>query len=86
LQVPTHLASQLASKRGSRPYLNGKKDIHEEDTDHIQRVNTLYDQLSKRYKHWITINSVKGDYIDTIENIHQKILNILKEKKIIINI
>lgn len=86
LQVPTHLATQLATKRGSRPYLKGKKDIHEEDADHIQRVNTLYEQLAKRYKHWITINSVKGDSIDTIENIHQKILNILKEKKIIINI
>lgn len=86
LQVPTHLAAQLAQKRGARPYLKGKKDIHEEDADHIQRVNTLYDKLAKRYKHWITIDSVKGETIDTIESIHKKIVSILKEKKIIINV
>lgn len=86
LQVPAILATELAHKRGDRPYLKGKKDIHEADQKHIQRVNILYEKLSKRYNHWITINSMKGDTIDTIENIHKKIVDILKEKKIIINL
>ncbi len=83
LFVPWQIAADLADKRGDRPYLNGKKDIHEEDMEHIRKVEEMYDELHRRYSHWVKINSATGNSIDSKEIIHQKIIQTLEEKKII---
>ena len=84
LFVTWQIATDLSGKRGSRAYLKGKKDIHEEDIEHIKNVENMYEVLQKRYKHWVKVNSVNGNTIDSVESIHEKILAVLKEKKIII--
>lgn len=84
LYVPWQIAQELTSKKNARQYLKGKaKDIHEKDTDHIRLAQEMYLELAKRNKHWVKIDCMKGDTIDTIENIHQKIIAVLKEKKIL---
>lgn len=86
LSVPWQIALKLAEKRGDRPYLKGKQDIHEVDIEQMRKVEGMYEDLTKRYKHWVKIDSATGDSIDSIANIHQKILTVLKEKKIIISV
>lgn len=84
LYVPWQTAQHLTAKKSSRNYLQGSaKDIHEKDTSHIQKAEEMYVELAKRYKHWVMLDCVKKDSIDSRENIHKKILQTLKEKKII---
>lgn len=87
LYVPWQTAQKLTAKKTSRTYLQGKaKDIHEKDDSHIQKAEEMYIELSKRYKHWVLLDCVKNNSIDSIANIHKKILEILYEKKIIIDL
>jgi len=83
LYVPVVTAQKLISKKKKRKYTKGK-DKAEEDVSHQQKSVEMYRKLCKKYKHWEMINCVdsKGKLL-SIEKIHQKILDLLRKKKII---
>ncbi len=85
LYVPWRIGKKLTRKKANRAYLNGKKeDIHETDLEYRKAVESMYMQLSKKYKHWVTIDCVEKNKILPPHIIHEKILKLLKDKNILI--
>lgn len=82
LYVPFHISQQLIEQKDSREYLGNetKKDIHESNSAFLQEVEKVYLSLAKQYSHWITIDCSKDGKILPKEEIHKKIITILKEK------
>lgn len=81
LYVPCQIGLELTRKKGDRRYLKGKKlDIHEKDLDYRKKVEAMYLDLVKKNKHWVMINCVENGKILPKEIIHQRIVEILKDK------
>lgn len=83
LYVPWRIAIQLTDKKGYRAYLEGKKDIAETNINHRIASEKMYLELAKKYNHWVKIDSVKNGKLLSKKTIFQKIIKILKNKKII---
>jgi len=83
LYVPVKISQKLLEKKGLRKYTKGK-DKAEADVKHQQASINMYRQFCKRYKHWVEIKCVdnKGKLF-SIEEVHDKILDALKDKNII---
>lgn len=75
LYVPAEMAQENVSKEG-------KKDLHEKDIKHLKKSNEIYLELSKD-KNWVVINCTKKGKMRSKEEIHQEILIILKDKRIL---
>lgn len=85
LYVPFRIAHGLIEKKEKRDYLKGKvRDQYEEDIHYLKKVEKMYLLLSSLKKNWVTIHCVKNESILPIKIIHQKILSVLKKKKIIV--
>jgi len=83
LHVPVKTAQELIKKKGIRKYVKGK-DKAESDVKHQERSIKLYKQLVKKYKHWEIVECVnKQGELLSVEQVHEKILKVLKQKKII---
>lgn len=81
LYVPWQIGWQLTHKKSERNYLKGgKMDIQEKDLDYRKKVEQMYLELAKQYKHWVKIDCVVNGKILPVEVIHQKIIAVLKEK------
>jgi dTMP kinase len=83
LYVPWEIGVELTEKKGERQYLLGKEDIHEKNIDFRKKVEQMYLHLSKTKKNWVVLNCVENGKILPKEAIHQKIIQILVDKKII---
>ncbi|GAB4219605.1 MAG: hypothetical protein Fur009_6540 [Candidatus Microgenomates bacterium] len=84
LYVPWKIGMELTNKKGLREYLQGKKDIAEADIDHRIASEKMYLELASKNKNWVKINCVDADNkLLPPEVIHQKVIKILKERKII---
>jgi len=83
LYVPWQIGLELTAKKGERKYLLGSKDIHEKDIDLRKKVEKMYLDLARNKKNWIVINCVQDNKILSKEKIHQKIIQILVDRKII---
>ena len=83
LYVPWEIGVELTAKKGDRQYLLGKEDIHEKNIDFRKKVEQMYLHLSKTKKNWVVLNCVENGKILPKEVIHQKIIQILVDKKII---
>jgi dTMP kinase len=84
LYVPWQLGMKLTEKKDTRQYLNGKdKDIEEADIQNRINSEKMYLYLAKKYHHWVTIDCTKDQKILPPELIHQKIVQVLKEKKLL---
>lgn len=83
LYVPVKTAQKLIQRKGIRRYVKGK-DKAEEDVEHQQKSIDMYKSLSKKYKHWEMVECVdkKGKLL-SIGEVHEKILQVLRKKKII---
>ncbi|MFC1653957.1 hypothetical protein ACFL1M_03885 [Patescibacteria group bacterium] len=83
LYVPVETAQNLLKKSGGKGQVKGR-DIAEADLDHQSKSIEMYKKLSERYKHWEMVSCVddKGDLLSKIE-IHEKVINLLKKRKII---
>lgn len=81
LYVPAEISDKLISQRSVKN--QEKKDI-EEGLTYQKKVAKYYLELCKKYKHWEIINcvDVQGK-LKSKEAIHQEIINLLKNKKII---
>lgn len=49
LIVPAAIAQKYVDKKSARSYTDKKRDIHEEDLDHLKRAVATYQDLCKRY-------------------------------------
>lgn len=83
LYVPWKIGMQLTTKRTKSKYLEGKEDIHEQNIAYRQEVEKMYLSLAEKNKHWVKIDCVENNELLSIELIHKKILQVLKEKEII---
>ncbi len=83
LYVPVEAAQRLLAKATAKGLASGK-DQAETDLEHQRRSIEMYKELSKKYKHWQMIECVDGQgELLPVEAIHQKILTVLRERKII---
>lgn len=84
LYVPWKIGIELTQKKEKREYLKDQaQDIHEKNLQYRKSVEKMYILLAKRYPHWVTINCIKDNKILSPDKIHQKILEVLKNNKII---
>jgi dTMP kinase len=84
LYVPFHIAHQLIGKKEERSYLKGeKRDQYEENILYLQKVEKMYLWLNNQKKNWVMIDCVKKRKILPPALIHQKILKVLFDKKIL---
>lgn len=86
LSVPLNLSQELVLKKGKRKYMGNKnkRDIHEIDLSYLKRVEEIYLSLLDRFDHWIKIDCLdKKGSLKTRQKIHQLVVDVLKEKKIL---
>ncbi len=84
LHVPWQFGMELTKKKGERGYLNGKAaDIAEADITHRQASEAMYLSLAKRRRKWVIIECVEDGNMLSKEAIHEKILTVLRDKKLI---
>ena len=83
LYVPVETAQKLIEKKSERKYVKGK-DAAERDITHQKRSIKMYQELSKKYRHWQMVSCVddSGKLLSK-EQVHSKIVSLLTKKKII---
>ena len=69
--------------KGERAYLGDRKDILEANAIHRKASEEMYLALSKKRKNWVVIECVEEDKLLSKETIHEKILTVLRGKKLI---
>jgi len=80
LHVPPEIGQQLVDKKEAREYVSGKKrDIHEDDINHLKNAEESYLYMVNNYPGWIKINCVKDNKILSIEEIHEKVWEIVQK-------
>lgn len=82
LHVPAALAQELVGKKSERKYLKGKThDLHEADINHLKRAEEAYLELTHAFpEDFQLVECVEGEKLLTIEEIHEKVWEIVKEK------
>lgn len=84
LYVPYDVSQKLIALKKDRKYLGkGKKDIHESNEKLMRTVEKEYLMLAKTKKHWVKIDCSKNGQILSKDEIHQKVIETLKKKKIV---
>lgn len=83
LHVPWQVSVELTKKKGERAYLGDRKDILEANDKHRQESEAMYLALAKQRKNWVLIECVENGAILSKEAIHEKVLSVLRERKII---
>ncbi len=84
LHVPWEVGMELTKKKGDREYLHGDKpDIAEADTHHRMESEAMYITLSKKRKNWVLIECVEHGNMLSKDEIHKKVLAVLRQKGII---
>lgn len=87
LFVPHHISKKLMEnkERGKRTYTKGKgKDMLESDENYLTESEVAYLELVERFDHWVKIVCVdkRGEMLSR-EEIHEKVKNQLKKRKMI---
>ncbi|KKR46399.1 MAG: Thymidylate kinase [Parcubacteria group bacterium GW2011_GWA1_40_21] len=83
LYVPVEISSHLVEKKEARAYIGGEsakgaKDGHEKDMEYQQKVIDVYTKISKERNDWKLINCVEDGRLLSVEEIHDKIMRIVK--------
>lgn len=76
LDMPVEFSKKLADSRGEYKS-NTKKDIHEQNHEHLIRAYNMANYVSDKYN-WNRINCIKDDRIKSIDEIHNEIYNVVK--------
>lgn len=75
LHVTPEISQQLVDKKGAREYLRGKKrDIHEDDLNHLRDAEQAYIQIARSYPEFALIECVEEDQLLSPEIIYQKVM------------
>ena len=85
LHVDAAIAQKLVDNKGKRNYLKGKKrDIHEDDINHLRDAEKVYLEIAKSYPNFTLIECTKNSQILSREKIHEiiwdKIVNLKNTK------
>ncbi len=84
LYVDPEIAQKNIEQKGERSYMGGKgKDVHEVDVDYQKAVANAYLYLSKTQPHWVVIDCAPEGSMLSPEQIHNQIMEILKDKGIV---
>lgn len=68
----------------SRKLMKGRKlDIHELDLVYLEKVISVYDDVSKNRKNWIKVECTKNGQILKPGEVHEKVLEVLRKKNIL---
>lgn len=79
LDVPVEVSINLMKDRNNKITGENKKDIHESDIEYLRKSyeNSLY--IAQKYN-WHRINCVDGSNMRTIDDIHEEIFKVIKNK------
>lgn len=85
LYVPFAVSQKLLEQKDARKYMGNqkKKDIHESNVILLQEVERVYLDFCKRFGHWVKIDCVQNGMLLAKEEIHTKILAVLRNKNCI---
>jgi thymidylate kinase/thymidylate synthase ThyX len=74
LRVPAEIAQSLVDQKDTRDYTDKKRDLHEQDLQHLQRAVEVYDDLCQLFpKDFSRIDCVRGGKLLTIPTVHDLI-------------
>lgn len=80
LHVSAGVVQELVDQKGERQYIsNGaKRDILESNLDHLKKTETTYQEIAALFPdQFTTIECMNGGKLDTIEAVHQKIVELV---------
>ena len=83
LHVPAEISQKLLDHKSKKKNNNGEKDEAEKDLEHQKESIAMYHRFAKKYKHWRVIECVGKGKLLNKSKIHQKIIETLKNRKII---
>ena len=83
LHVPAEISQKLLDHKSKKKNNNGEKDVAEKDLEHQKESIAMYHRFAKKYKHWVIIDCVEDGKLLSKTKIHNKIIEVLKDKKII---
>ena len=79
LYVPAEIAYQLIEKKEQRAYLAGeKKDIHEEDINHLRYAQQTFLEIARGKREWITIDCTEDGKMLSEQAIADKVWRTVK--------
>ncbi len=79
LYVPAEIAYQLIEKKEQRAYLAGeKKDIHEEDINHLRYAQQTFQEIARGKRDWITIDCTENGRLLSEQVIADKVWHTVK--------
>jgi len=79
LYVLAEVGQKLVDKKDVRSYTSAKRDLHEEDINHLKNAELTYNYLVEKYDYWKKIDCMnKGDIL-SIEEISGKVWNEVKK-------
>lgn len=80
LYLPTHVGQKLVDNKAARSYINGqKRDIHEDDINHLNDAAEAFLYVAKKYN-WIIIECAPNDVMRSREDIHEELWDSIKDK------
>lgn len=78
LHVPAETAQRLVDQKGAREYLHGKKrDIHENDLQHLKAAEGAYLDLAKRFQEFQPVECMENGALLSKEDVHDRVWNIV---------
>ena len=82
LHMSPEIGQRLVDKKGERSYTDRKRDIHEEDLDHLQNAERAYLFCldNDPVENWQRIVCFEGNEPRTIDDIHAEVYQKVIEK------
>ncbi len=79
------IAQQMVDQKADRSYTEHQRDIHERNATFLQEVAKVYHMLCRTEPHWVQLEVIdpQTGLMFPPETIHQKVLDILYERKLI---
>jgi dTMP kinase len=82
LHVPAEIAQTLVDRKRGRAYIGGRKrDIHEDDLEHLKNAEKIYLEIARAYPDFELINcTIDGEMLkpgETADQVWKKVKNIL---------
>ncbi len=86
LHIPHDIAQKLVDNKSEkeREYAQGKKrDIHEEDREHLRNAEESYSYLVETESNWEKVECMENNSLLTVQEIHQKIVSLKPIQEIV---
>lgn len=82
LHVPAEISFELIERKGRREYLKGaKKDVHEEDIEHLKAAERAYLFMAKLWpKEYTVIECAKNGQMRPVQEIHEQVWETVRKK------